>query len=77
MAIFSSPQKRIERLGARPERPLTPEEVSFRDYSQIENLHQAGPIARADFTLINEGALKKLRENLDAVLKKIIPSPGA
>jgi len=55
LAIYSSPDKRIERLENRPTRPLKKEDVISRDYSQIENLHQAGPIARADFTIINEG----------------------
>ncbi|MCX6740747.1 MAG: AAA family ATPase [Candidatus Parcubacteria bacterium] len=56
LAIYASPVTRIKRLNSRPERPLTKEQVESRDFSQIANLHQAGPIARADFTIINEGA---------------------
>jgi len=65
LAIYSSPQTRIARMKVRPFRPLTEAELESRDYSQIENLHQAGPIARAEFTIINEGALEELFTNID------------
>lgn len=35
------------------ERPLAIEQTKSRDYAQIENLHQAGPIAYADYPIIN------------------------
>lgn len=54
LAVFASPKIRTKRMEARKERPLTPAELVSRDYSQIDKLHQAGPIARADFTIINE-----------------------
>ncbi|MGB8815830.1 MAG: AAA family ATPase [Minisyncoccia bacterium] len=69
LAVYSSPDKRIERLKNRPYRPLTEEEVISRDYSQIENLHQAGPIARADFTVINEKEIEDLYKQIDKILE--------
>lgn len=71
LATFASPQVRVERMGKRADRPLTPEQVQSRDYSQIENLHQAGPIARADYAIINEGSLEELRKDIDKVLGNI------
>lgn len=71
LAIYASPRIRKQRLVTRRERPLTVEEFVSRDYSQIANLHQAGPIARADYIVINEGTFQDLRKNLDQVLKKI------
>ncbi len=68
LAIFASPQIRTVRMVARPVRPLTPEELQSRDYSQIANLHQAGPIARADWTIINENSMEDLFLNIDKVL---------
>lgn len=73
LAIFSSPLQRVARLSSRPERPLTASEVESRDYSQIENLHQAGPIARADYTIVNEGSLEELYKNLEIAIEKIAP----
>jgi dephospho-CoA kinase len=71
LAIFASPETRSKRLQSRPERPLTHEEFESRDYSQIENLHQAGPIARANFMIINETSKEDLYAQIDQVLLKI------
>lgn len=71
LAIYSSPETRITRMEKRPFRPLTSEALVSRDYSQIENLHQAGPIARADWTVVNEGTLEELFENIDKILTKL------
>ena len=46
------------------------EDAISRDYSQIENLHQAGPIARADFTILNEGTKEDLYKQIDEIIKK-------
>ncbi|MDP3899990.1 MAG: AAA family ATPase [bacterium] len=70
ITIYSSPKTRYARLVNRPIRPLTNEDARSRDHSQIENLHQAGPIAISDFTVINEGGVDDLHSALDAILKK-------
>jgi dephospho-CoA kinase len=74
LATYASPNTRINRLVNRPVRPLKKEEVISRDYSQIENLHQAGPIARADFTVMNEGDKKSMYLQLDEIAKNILKS---
>src|SRR6185369_2734370 len=56
LAIYSSFKTRVERMHSRPIRPLNAEDLQSRDYAQIEKLHQAGPIARADWTIVNEGS---------------------
>ena len=71
LAVLSSPDIRIERLCNRKVRPLTKEEVISRDYSQIENLHQAGPISRADFFIINEGTKGDLQKEIDKIISKL------
>ena len=43
---------------ARPERCLTREEAVSRDRAEIENTNKGGPIAMADFTVINESSLE-------------------
>jgi dephospho-CoA kinase len=72
LAIFASAETRITRMKTRPVRPLTAEELQSRDYSQIENLHQAGPIARADWTIVNEGTIEELKSSIDKVLSKLL-----
>lgn len=72
LAILASPETRKARMVKRlDERPLTPEEVESRDYSQIEHLHQAGPIARADFFIVNEGSLEELYRSVDEVIRRV------
>ena len=72
LAIYSSPETRIKRLSGRPIRPLSREEVESRDYSQIENLKQAGPIARANFTIVNEGEMEELYSGIDKIVGNVL-----
>lgn len=71
LAIYSSTDTRQKRMAGRKERPLTAEEFVSRDFSQIGNLHQAGPIARADHTVINEGSLEELHKDIDKILNTL------
>jgi len=71
LAIHASPEIRSIRKSGFPHNPRTEEEFISRDYSQIENLHQAGPIARADFSVINEGSKEDLYKQLDVIIKKL------
>ena len=71
LSIYSCPETRIARMENRPVRPLKREDMVSRDYSQIENLHQAGPIARADWTIVNEGTKEELKDAIDKILEKI------
>lgn len=74
IAIYASPKIRHERLAKRKwdkkndikmvNRPYTKEEAKKRDYAEIGNLHTGGPIAMADFTIINEGSKIELLKNL-------------
>jgi len=69
IAVYASPKTRYKRLGKRNVRPLTQEEARSRDYTQIGNLNTGGPIAIADFTIINEGSRKKLEKETKAFIK--------
>lgn len=69
IAVYASPEKRYARLAKRKVRPLNLREAQSRDFSQIENLHQAGPIAMADCLVVNEESKKKLYSQIDQVIK--------
>lgn len=71
VAIYSSLLTRVERMKVRSLRPLSEADLISRDKAQIENLHQAGPIARADWTIINEGSKEELYRNLDEIINKL------
>ena len=72
VAVWASPGTRYARLTGRPDRRLTLEEAASRDRTEIENINKGGPIAMADFTIINESSLGDLRE----AAKRIISSLG-
>lgn len=71
IAVFASPKTRFKRLTLRKnERPMNNiEEFERRDYSEIENLEKGGPIARADYTLNNEGSVKDLHKQIESIIK--------
>ncbi|OGI16722.1 MAG: hypothetical protein A3J63_05105 [Candidatus Moranbacteria bacterium RIFCSPHIGHO2_02_FULL_40_12b] len=71
IAVYASPRVRYERLGIRKIRPLTPEEAQSRDYAQIENIFQAGPIAMADYTVDNNDTFETLFKQIDNIISKI------
>jgi len=67
IAIVTPKHLRYQRMIKRPERPMQPHEVDQRDWSEIENLEKGGPIAIADYFVINDGNLDQLHQKIDAV----------
>jgi dephospho-CoA kinase len=75
IAIFSPRQLRYGRLANRPDRPLTAHEAEMRDYAEIENIEKGGPIAIADYTLMNDGTADDLLARLDDLLNHLGVKP--
>jgi dephospho-CoA kinase len=71
VAVWTSPGTRYQRLVTRPERHLTLEEAANRDRVEIENINKGGPIAMADFTIINESSLENLRQETERIITKL------
>ena len=71
IAIISDKHLRYERLAHSEERPFTNEEAKERDLAEIENSAKAGPIAYADYFIINNGTITSYLEQLEAILTKI------
>ena len=67
IAIVTPKYLRYQRMAKRIERPMQPHEVDQRDWSEIENLEKGGPIAIADYFIINDGSLEQLHQKIDAV----------
>ena len=66
IAIVTPKYLRYQRMAKRIERPMQPHEVDQRDWSEIENLEKGGPIAIADYFIINDGSLEQLHQKIDA-----------
>ncbi|NWF77240.1 MAG: AAA family ATPase [Chloroflexi bacterium] len=71
LAVWASPATRHKRLARRTERPLTLEEAASRDKSEIEKINKGGPIAMADFTILNEASLEELEREIKRVLSAL------
>ncbi len=71
VSVCSSPGTRYGRLSQRAERPLTPKEAASRDQAEIENVNKGGPIAMADFTIINESSLENLRSEVQKIILEL------
>ena len=72
IAVYTSRALRYKRISHRPERPLTFEEAEQRDFAEIENVEKGGPIAIADYTLINDGSEEELILAVDKLLTEHI-----
>jgi dephospho-CoA kinase len=71
VAVWSSPRTRYARLTTRSSRRLTLEEATSRDRVEIENSNKGGPIAMADFTIINESSLEELQRETRKVISAL------
>jgi dephospho-CoA kinase len=77
IAVFAPPEIRYQRLEKRPRdtnnrfRPIPKEKARQRDYAEIENIEKGGPIAMADFTLLNTDTQERLKEKIKKIIKEI------
>jgi dephospho-CoA kinase len=83
IAVYASPATRYKRLESRftdgtdtahKMRPLTPHDARQRDYSEIENIEKGGPIAMADYTVVNEKSSSELRDQIAEIVTGITGS---
>ncbi len=75
VAVVAARHLRYQRLAKRPIRPLTRIEAQERDIREIETLEKGGPIAMADFTLLNDQTPTDLLERLETLLATLKFTP--
>jgi dephospho-CoA kinase len=71
VAVWASPGTRYARLAGRDVRSLTMQQAAGRDRAEIENLNKGGPIVMADYTVINEGTVDEMREQVERIIVEI------
>ena len=71
VAVWASPEDRYKRLTGRKVRPLTLGEAIGRDRAEIENLNKGGPIAMADFTILNTGSMSDLKKQVERIIARL------
>lgn len=75
-AVIASPETRYQRLEDRSEidekmrnRPASREQAESRDYAEIENIEKGGPIAMADYYILNNSDLEGLKKEVGIFLR--------
>ena len=68
LAVVTNSGIRKQRLESRPVRPLTAEMVDSRDVAEIENLEKGGPIAKADYYIMNNGGEQQLKSQFEGFM---------
>jgi dephospho-CoA kinase len=81
ITVYAPPKMRYARLSSRKlkaedtdlrHRPATLEQAKARDYAEIENIEKAGPIAMADYTIINTTDVNAVHKQCEEILKDIM-----
>jgi dephospho-CoA kinase len=80
VAVYAPPRLRYSRLANRAVikedvnkrfRPISESDARRRDYAEIENIEKGGPIAMADFTIMNIGTIEELKQKTKEILATI------
>lgn len=71
LAVVVDKDLRYRRVAERPGRAFDFNAIRERDRSEIENLEKGGPIAAADYYVLNNGTEEELCKGVDKVLKEI------
>ncbi|PIN78894.1 dephospho-CoA kinase [Candidatus Woesearchaeota archaeon CG10_big_fil_rev_8_21_14_0_10_34_8] len=71
ISMYTTKALRYRRLSTRSHRPLTGDQAVSRDISEIHNMDKGGPIALADYLVLNDDTLESLYHQLDKILKHI------
>ena len=69
LAVVANSEVRKNRLQSRPIRSLSAEMVDSRDVAEIENSEKGGPIAKADYYVINNGSERELKKQFKQFMK--------
>ena len=65
LAVVTNRSIRQARLKNRPIRPLSKESAESRDIAEIENIEKGGPIAFADYYVMNNDSLENLSKQYE------------
>lgn len=71
ICVCTDKKIRYNRVSNRPDRPFNHEDIIKRDISEIENAAKGGPIAFADYYILNNGDLNAFYNRLEEILESI------
>ena len=70
IAIMVDKELRYQRVSIREDRPFDREAIIYRDLSEIENLYKGGPIAYADYYILNNSGKDAVIDRVKEILEK-------
>ena len=71
ICICADKKIRYNRVESRPDRPFDHADIIKRDVAEIENSAKGGPIAFADYYILNNGDLNAFYKRLEEILESI------
>lgn len=71
LCVVTDKEIRYQRVAERVERAFDREAIVYRDLSEIENLFKGGPIAYADYYILNNGTKEEAIERLKKILEEV------
>lgn len=71
IAIVVDKNLRYARVANRPGRAFDAKAIRERDRSEIENLEKGGPIAAADYYILNNGTIEEMNNRLEEIIKEV------
>lgn len=71
ICVIADRMLRYKRLAQRDVRPFNNEEANQRDIAEIENLAKGGPIAYADYYILNNGSVEEFEFRLNEILNNL------
>lgn len=70
ICIITDKELRYDRIGRRIKRPFSREDTIKRDIAEIENSAKGGPIAYADYYILNNGDKEEYKTRLLEIIKE-------
>lgn len=71
VAIVSDKNIRYDRVSRRVDRPFDKKAIIERDLSEIENLYKGGPIAYADYYILNNSTIEDEINSLKKIIEEV------
>lgn len=71
VCVVADKELRYSRVAVRPDRPFDRDAIVYRDISEIENLYKGGPIAYADYYILNNSDKENVINRTDEIIKEI------
>ena len=71
VCVVADKELRYSRVAVRPDRPFDRDAIVYRDISEIENLYKGGPIAYADYYILNNSDKENVIKRTEEIVKEI------